>query len=284
MHIATTLISAGVALGAAAASTGAGAYSVRGAMKDKAAVSPLLTGAAAAFVFGAQMVNFTIPGTGSSGHIVGAVLLAALLGPYRSFLSMAAILLMQCLLFGDGGAVALGVNIFNMGVIPCLVVYPFVVKPLTKKLGGNLALFSGSVLSAVVGAFAVTVETTLSGITALPFLQFAERMLPVHLAIGAVEGAVAVVVFVVASRLVSVKAKTAFFGGAALLASGAVSLLASTYPDGLEWSVGGLSPTLLQAESFTGLFGGYGYVTGIIGTVAVFAFVFALTAVRKKRA
>lgn len=70
-----------------------------------------------AFVFAAQMINFTIPATGSSGHIGGGMLLAALLGPYAGFLAMASILLIQALFFGDGGLLAYGCNVFNMGFL-----------------------------------------------------------------------------------------------------------------------------------------------------------------------
>ncbi len=68
-----------------------------------------------AFVFTSQMINFAVPGTGSSGHIGGGLLLAALLGPYAAVLVMSSILLIQCLLFADGGLLALGCNIFNLG-------------------------------------------------------------------------------------------------------------------------------------------------------------------------
>ena len=71
-------------------------------------------GVMGAFVFAAQMINFTIPGTGSSGHLCGGMMLTALLGPYAAFLTMIGVLLIQCLLFADGGLLALGCNIWNM--------------------------------------------------------------------------------------------------------------------------------------------------------------------------
>ena len=78
-------------------------------------------GVMGAFVFAAQMINFTLPGMpGTSGHLGGGVLLAILLGPAAGIVTMAAILIVQCLLFQDGGLLALGCNIINMGVIPCL--------------------------------------------------------------------------------------------------------------------------------------------------------------------
>ena len=68
-------------------------------------------GVVGAFVFAAQMINFSIPGTGSSGHITGGVLLSAILGPEAGFLSLVSILIVQCLFLGDGGLLALGCNI-----------------------------------------------------------------------------------------------------------------------------------------------------------------------------
>ena len=77
----------------------------------------------AALVFAGQMINYTIPGTGSSGHMCGGMLLSALLGPQAGFLSMVVILTIQCLLFGDGGLMALGANIWNLAFYGCFVGY-----------------------------------------------------------------------------------------------------------------------------------------------------------------
>lgn len=92
----------------------------------------LPTIALTSLVFGLQMINFTIPYTGSSGHIVGGLLLAALLGPYVGFLAICAILLVQALFFADGGLMALGCNIFNMGFLACFVAYPLYLNRLPK--------------------------------------------------------------------------------------------------------------------------------------------------------
>ena len=73
-----------------------------------------LMGVMGAFVFAMQMINFTIPATGSSGHIGGGMMLAALLGSYPAFLVISAVLIIQALFFADGGLLALGANIFNM--------------------------------------------------------------------------------------------------------------------------------------------------------------------------
>ena len=151
-----------------------------------------LMGVMGAFIFAAQMINFTIPGTGSSGHIGGGILLCLILGQYPAFLSLCSVLIIQCLFFGDGGLLALGCNIFNMGILPCFVAYPLIVKPLLKKNITSSRVLLASILGVVVGlemgAFAVVLQTLASNITELPFTSFVVLMLPIHLAIGLVEG------------------------------------------------------------------------------------------------
>ena len=92
-------------------------------------LAPLM-GTTGAFVFAAQMVNFAIPGTGSSGHLGGGLLLALLLGPDAAVVVVASILLVQALLFADGGLLALGANAWNLGVVPAFVAAPLVALPL----------------------------------------------------------------------------------------------------------------------------------------------------------
>ena len=92
-----------------------------------------LMGMLGAFVFAAQMVNFSIPGTGSSGHLGGGLLLAILLGPHAALVVIASVLTVQALFFADGGLLALGANLFNLGVLPCFVVYPLVYRPLAGR-------------------------------------------------------------------------------------------------------------------------------------------------------
>ena len=216
-------------------------------------------GVMSAFVFAAQMINFTIPGTGSSGHIGGGILLAALLGAYPGLISITAVLLIQCLFFADGGLLALGCNLFNMGVLTCLVAYPLIFRPILKKGITNPRLMLASVLAATfglqLGAFSVVLETLASGVTSLPFGSFALLMQPIHLAIGLVEGVVtgAILIFVYQARpelirsvqnrvrlerAVPVRRVVIGLLIAAVLLAGGLSLFASAYPDGLEWSIG----------------------------------------------
>jgi cobalt/nickel transport system permease protein len=214
-------------------------------------------GVAGAFIFAAQMINFTIPGTGSSGHLGGAMILAILLGPYAAFLTMASILTVQALLFADGGLLALGCNIFNLGFFPCFIAYPLIYKPIVgDKPSQNrilLGAITASVLGLQMGAFGVVVETLFSGFSELPFKTFVLLMQPIHLAIGIVEGIVtaAVVSFVWRSKpeliqqtsntapvsVVSTKYVLTALLAAALITGGIVSWFASSNPDGLEWAV-----------------------------------------------
>jgi cobalt/nickel transport system permease protein len=241
-----------------AVSAAALAFSVSKIKKDDLCEKKIpIIGVMGAFVFAAQMINFTIPGTGSSEHIGGGILLAGMIGGFPALLSIAAVLIIQCLFFADGGLLALGCNIFNMGAIPCLIVYPLLFKPLVKKMtavGITAASIAAVVVSLQLGAFSVVLETQLSGITALPFSTFLLLMQPIHLAIGIIEGIVtaAVLCFVHKMRPEIVEStfnRTAIQSGVPMknvlvtlavvtvLAGGVLALFASSYPDGLEWSI-----------------------------------------------
>ena len=261
MHMADGFISPAVGCTMWAASAAITTLCARKVRQEKEMRLVPLMGVLGAFIFACQMLNFTIPGTGSSGHLGGGLILAVLLGPYAGFLVMAAILTVQALFFADGGLLALGCNIFNMGFFSCLVAYPFIYRPLAGTKTGTGRITLASVIAAVIGlqmgAFSVVLETTASGISALPFAQFVELMLPIHLAIGAVEGlaTAAVVIFISKAQpsllrpadLETGTVKKAswtvlgIFAVAALLCGAALSWFASAYPDGLEWSVAGVT-------------------------------------------
>jgi cobalt/nickel transport system permease protein len=218
-----------------------------------------MMGVMGAFVFAGQMINFTIPGTGSSGHIGGGILLAAILGPYPALIALASVLLIQCLFFADGGLLAYGCNVFNMGVTSCLVAWPLIYRPLVR--GGfsrariTLASILASVVGLQIGAFCVVIETLLSGVTELPFGTFLLLMQPIHLAIGLVEGIVtaAILCFLYSTRpeiladTVGTSAPTTAawsarkvlvaFAILVVFVAGLLSIFASSFPDGLEWSM-----------------------------------------------
>lgn len=254
MHMSDGLVSAPVAGACWAAAAALVAISARRVRSTSDDVPPRM-GILGAFVFAAQMINVSIPMTGSSGHLGGGLLLAALLGPHAALLTITAVLAVQALLFADGGLLALGCNILNMGFLPAFVAYPWVYRPLARGVTGTrraaLAAVAASVVALLLGAFGVVLQTTASGVTALPFSTFVSLMLPIHAAIGLFEGVVtaAVLAFVARVRpelgyalsspgvpawrqpaMVGLLVASALFGSV-------LSWFASPYPDGLEWSV-----------------------------------------------
>jgi len=257
MHMADALLSpavGGIMWASSAVSIAYCSRKVREELDDRKV--PLM-GVLGAFLFSAQMINFTIPATGSSGHLGGGLLLAILLGPYAAFLTIASVLVVQALFFADGGLLALGCNIFNMGFIPSFIVYPLIYR----KIAGNhpnqtrltLAIMVSAIAGMQAGPFSVVLETVFSGISELPFTTFTLLMQPIHLAIGMVEGCVtaAIVAFVHKARpeilQVALETRTtgnhpirnvmAAFMAAAIVTGGIVSWFASNNPDGLEWAI-----------------------------------------------
>ena len=258
MHMADALVSPAVAGTMYVLSTGAAAYSIKQVKEENDPKKIPVMGVMGAFVFATQMLNFTIPGTGSSGHLCGGMMLSALLGPYAGFLTMIGVLLVQCLLFADGGLLALGCNIWNMAFYGCFIGALLIWKPIMKKgaTRGKIIIASilGCVLTLQLGAFSVTLETLASKITELPFSVFVATMQPIHLAIGTVEGLItaAVLIFVNEARpellwgvgekttregKLSLKNTVIVLAVAAAICGGVVSLFASAFPDGLEWSM-----------------------------------------------
>ena len=286
MHMADALLAPGVAATMYVASAAAAGVSITKLRKDDEPSKLPTMAVTAAVVFAGQMINYTIPGTGSSGHMCGGMLLSALLGPYAGFLSMIVILAIQCLFFADGGLMALGANIWNMAFYGCFVGYYLLWKPVIHsqwfgdgKPAMRKRIITASILGCVItlqlGAFSVVLETSLSGITELPFGAFMALMQPIHLAIGLIEGLVtaAVLCFVFDSRPEmlrevdeeaagkfeprrSLKATVGILAIVALVVGGGLSLLASGNPDGLEWALfgnadGGYSTNMgLDEENF----------------------------------
>lgn len=252
MHMADALISPAVGGTCWAISAGVIAHCVRKARSAARENLTPLMGVLGAFIFAVQMINVTIPGTGSSGHLSGGLMLAILLGPCAGFLVMASVLTVQALFFADGGLLALGCNILNLGFFSAFIVYPLLYRPMTR--GGHSATRAwwaamvASILALQLGALGVVFETVISGVTNLSFSAFALLMQPIHLAIGVVEGlATAVVVAFVARARPTTFAqiesphsmRTVYVSliVMAVLIGGGLSWFASTHPDGLEWSL-----------------------------------------------
>lgn len=251
MHMSDALVSVPVALAADAVSVGLLAISMREIHRRKELSIPLM-GVLGAFIFAAQMINFSIPGTGSSGHIIGGVLLCSMLGAWGGFFVLCSVVVLQCLLFADGGLLALGCNVLNMAAFSCLVAYPLIFRPLYRGDVSDVRVVVASVAASVaafaMGAVAVCAETTLSEITVLPLGRMLLFMLPIHLLIGICEGVATAVVILIARRrdpelfahdeVRPSRARTIeAFAATALILAASFTLLASADPDGLEWSV-----------------------------------------------
>lgn len=269
MHMADALLSPAVAGTMYACSALTAGYSVRKIRQEESEKKLPAMGVMGAFAFAAQMINFTIPGTGSSGHLCGGMLLSAVLGPEAGFITMIGVLLVQCLLFADGGILALGANVWNMAFYGCFLGGMILWRHITNKKMSKKRIVAasmvGSILALQLGAFSVTLETLASGVTELPFSAFLAAMQPIHLAIGCVEGAItaAVLVFIYEVRpellwndiregeksRLSYKQTIAVFAAAAAVIGGLISLMASSLPDGLEWSMEQVTGTAeIEAE------------------------------------
>lgn len=267
MHMADALLSARTAFLMLFVSGGLLLFASRKTSQNFDNFNVPLAGVMGAFVFAAQMINFAIPMTGSSGHIAGGILLAAMLGAYPAFVVLSCVLIVQAFFFADGGVLALGCNIFNMAFLSCLVAYPLVFLPIARRFesraGLTVAAVAACVVSLQLGAFAVVLETLCSDITELPFATFAAFMLPIHLPIGLVEGvATAAVLALLKDARPSLfaggvktdfiparKVSFGFFLIAALLAGAGFSQIASEKPDGLEWSIAETSDSEIRTDS-----------------------------------
>ena len=253
MHMADALVSPAVGGTFLAVSIGLIAYSSKKIKEDiDSSIIPLM-GVIGAFIFAAQMINFAIPMTGSSGHIGGGMLLAILLGPYAAFITIASIIIIQAFFFADGGLLAIGCNIFNIGFFPCFIAYPLIYRNITKTGLDNKRIIIASILSAVVGlqlgSFFVVAQTFFSGITELPFSAFVFVMQPIHFIIGIIEGiaTAAIVLFIYKAQPeliidnknfnLSYKKFIAAFIAITIITAVGLTKYVSSLPDGLEWSI-----------------------------------------------
>jgi len=253
-----------------------------------------LAGIMAAFIFAAQMLNFPVAG-GTSGHFVGAALATIVLGPWLGILVMAAVIILQALLFQDGGLLAMGANVLVMGIVPAFVGYGLTRSFLNRPRGQRLAVIGvASWLSLMAGAFITALLLWLSNASALGIVVPA--MLGVHALIGIGEALItaAAYTFIVQTRPELVERGKTSGGrnwvlGGVLIALFVVFFapLASGSPDGLEW-VAGEKGFLESAQDapfeilpdYTVPFLGDGAIStiaaGIIGALVVFAIAFVV--------
>src|SRR4030042_835992 len=137
MHMADALISPTVGGMLWAVSGGLIAFCARKVKRTLRDNLVPMMGVLGAFIFAAQMINFSIPGTGSSGHLSGGLILTILLGPYAAFLVIASVLTVQAFFFADGGLLALGCNLFNLGFFPAFIAYPLIYRGIAKDQHGT---------------------------------------------------------------------------------------------------------------------------------------------------
>jgi len=269
MHMPDVLLSPAVAVPGWIAGGAAVAFACRRAAREIEDRRIPLMGVLGAFVFAAQMINLPVlilPGV--SWHLVGAVLLVILLGPYSGFVVMAAILTIQALLLGDGGLLALGCNVVNMGVVACFLgygVYSAIASWADGPRGRAAGVFAAAIVSSAAAALAAVLEIHLSGKNPVSLAAAAWLMGSVHFIFGIGEAAltVAVLAFVLKARPLAVQGqserekgsmrKLALVGlGVSLAIGGVASYWASASPDGLEHAAGALRWPEAQS-AFAGL-------------------------------
>ncbi|MFJ9935052.1 energy-coupling factor ABC transporter permease [Streptomyces virginiae] len=187
MHVPDGFINAPVSVAAGVAAAAAVAVSLRGARRELDERTAPLAGLVAAFIFAVQMLNFPVA-AGTSGHLLGGALAAILVGPYTGVLCVSVVLLMQGILFADGGLTALGVNITVMGVVTVVTAHLVFrgllrVLPPTRR-SVTVAGFVAALLSVPAAAAAFTAVYAVGGTTDVPLGKVLTAMVGVHVLIG----------------------------------------------------------------------------------------------------
>lgn len=248
MHIPDGFLDARTLVAAAGLATVGLGLALRAVRRNLPARRVPLIGLAAAFVFAAQMLNFPVA-AGTSGHLIGAALAAVLLGPAAAVVAMTAVLLLQALMFADGGITALGANVLNLAVIAPLVAYG--VYRIVRRMAGDglqgtlLAAGFAAWCSTLAAALACAVQLAASGVVDWGTVLLA--MGGVHMVIGLAEGLITMLVVAVVARarpeLIATAAASARPAPSSRIAYGATAAIAlmilvapfaSSLPDGLE--------------------------------------------------
>ena len=252
-----------------------------------------LIGLAAAFVFAAQMLNFPVA-AGTSGHLLGGVLAAVLLGPAAAVVVMTAVLILQCFMFADGGVTALGANVLNMALLAPLsgyLVY-LAVRGLARPEPRGLLLAAGFAAwcSTVIAAGACALELALSGV--VPARLALPAMVGVHMLIGLGEAAITMLVLAAVMRGRPELLSASDAGGrrpirwsvvvAVVAALVLAAPFASSLPDGLEhvaarFGFAGYAMPLLDAPLGHGGAGAWPVLAAAAaGTLSAFALAYGL--------
>ncbi len=306
MHIPNGFLNLGVTLITWLLTVLAVGYALRRTSQELDERQIPLVGVLAAAIFAGQMLNFAVAG-GTSGHLVGAAIASILLGPWSAMLALTCVVVIQALVFQDGGLVVMGANILNMAVIGVLV--SFAVYNLVQKLVGKqrwglyVSGFIAAWTSIVVAALAVALQVALSGRS--PANIVIPVMAGVHALIGVGEGLITVgaLAFIRSTRpdllrgeeQVQHQSKWVWAVGMLLaIALAVASPLASAHPDGLIWAADRLG--FLESAQKSGLGILHGYVipgvsnrtlatilAGVLGTLIVFIVALGVAYARRKR-
>jgi cobalt/nickel transport system permease protein len=306
MHIPDGFLSVLVSLALWALSIGAIGYALRRVNRDLGERQVPMMGVLAAAIFAGQMLNFTVAG-GTSGHLMGAAIAAILLGPWAAVLVLTCVVAIQALIFQDGGLLALGANIFNMGVVGVAVSY-MAFRTVRRLAGeGPVSLLMGGFvagwLSIFIAALGVALQLALSGTS--PADVAIPAMGGIHAVIGVGEGLITVgaLAFIYATRrdLLGIEAArpkggALVWGVGLLIALGLAvfSPLASAFPDGLEWvaeqqgflnSAQGSLYQIIPDYALPGVTNEAlaTILAGIIGTLLVFGVAIGIAYARRRR-
>ncbi|MEV6987989.1 energy-coupling factor ABC transporter permease [Streptomyces sp. NPDC093228] len=187
MHVPDGFINAPTSAATGVLAAGALAVSLKGARRELDERTAPLAGLVAAFIFAVQMLNFPVA-AGTSGHLLGGALAAILVGPFTGVLSVSVVLLMQGILFADGGLTALGVNITDMAIVTTVVAYAVFrglvkILPRTRR-SVTVASFLAALLSVPAAAVAFTLIYAVGGTTDVSIGKVATAMIGVHVLIG----------------------------------------------------------------------------------------------------
>jgi cobalt/nickel transport system permease protein len=267
MHMPNELLSVPVAGGCFAIAAVGVAVVCKAAEKNVSQEKIPLMGILGAFIFAAQMVNFPLPFLPASGHLTGAVFLAIVLGPCAAAVVMTSVVIVQCLIFQDGGLLALGGNIINLALVPTFVgyaVYKFIAPKPDQKARLYIAAIFASIIAMVAAAAMLSIEAAISGVFPVPFASLLASVCGVHFIIGIMEGAVTAALLVYLRKVrpdvidgyegTQTGNKKMFFATmiAAVLVTGVcLSLLASDKPDGLEYIIegGGSGNSIIENDN-----------------------------------
>jgi len=250
MHVPDGFINAQVSIGSGIVSFATLWAYVKNAKNLVADKLIALTGMMSALIFVLQMINFPIA-AGTSGHLLGGALAVIVLGPHLGIICISIVVVIQSLLFADGGLSALGINVFNMAIVTSLVGWLVITS--WKKLFGeaNISIISGSIvaglLSVIFSSIAFVFEYALGGTVAVPLSSVLLAMLSTHLLIGLGEGIITALIVSlllrVRSDLVYVKTNEHISNNTSsiyglfillLLCFTLITPYASSSPDGLE--------------------------------------------------